>query len=51
MSQEYKVNCVFKEKEEKNIITIDFNIVVNTMKDNEDAINFLFNFVKTFKSL
>ena len=51
MSPEYKVNCVFKGKEGDNVITIDFDILANTIKDNEETVDFLFKFVRTFKLL
>lgn len=47
MSREYKVNCVVKEKD--NVITIDFVITANNMKENEEVIDFLFNFARRFK--
>ena len=51
MSREYKINCVFKGREEDNIITIDFDIEVNTTKENEEAVDFLYNFVRVFKKI
>lgn len=48
---EYNVSCKFTGKDGENEIKIDLTVKAVTTQDHEDLIDFLFNFVRTFKKV
>jgi len=51
MSPEYNVNCKFTNEDTGSEIKVDFIMEAFSIEENQDCIDFLFNFVKVFKHL